>query len=285
MNGLKEAVDDSQYVLKDEGYQSASTSKQFENQQLKLEEYYMQQSTCSDFQLKLQHELKFQHELIEKRAYIKELMSFDDYDDIDDDDEEEEYAIGKGKGGKRYMKKMCHLEEQQQQLKLKEQYLSKIKNKKKYLRFQQLDDETQLMICKIDALRESGGDKSFFDKLLRMLEGRSLKVTKLKKVVEKMKELEDNNERTIDDIIDEHQRILYQKDQEIKHLKKKLEAEKRMRVRLSKKSEKRFKKHLKIEDLMEKYQIIITNMEALRKSDSVVYNEVRNMLEELSYFM
>ena len=294
MNDLKEAVDDSQYVLEDEGYQSASTSKQFENEQLKLEEHYMQQNTSSDFQLKLQHELKFQHEpkfkheLIEKWVYVKELMSFDDYDDIDDDDndeDEEEYSIGKGKGGRRYVKKTCHLEEEQQQLKLKEQYLSKIKNKKKYLRFQQLDDETQLMICKIDALRESGGDKSFFDKLLRMVEGRSLKVTKLKKIVEKMNELEDNNARTIDDIIDEHQRILYQKDQEIKHLKKKLEAEKRMRGRLSKKSEKRFKKHLKIEDLVEKYQIIIENMEALRKSDSVVYNEVRNMLEELSYFM
>ena len=291
MNGL---IDDSQYVLKDEGYQSASTSKQFENELLKLEEYYMQQSTGSDFQLKLQHELKFQHEpkfqheLVEKRVYIKELISFDDYDDIDDEDdeeEEEEYAIGKGKGGKRYVKKTCHSEEEQQQLKLKEQYLSKIKNKKKYLRFQQLDDETQLVICKIDALRESGGDKSFYDKLLRILEGRSLKVTKLKKTVEKMKELEDNNARTIDDIIDEHQRILYQKDQEIKHLKKKLEAEKRMRGRFIKKSEKRFKKHLKIEDLEEEYQIIIANMEALRKSDSVVYNEVRNILEELSYFM
>ena len=135
---------------------------------------------------------------------------------------------------------------------LKEQYLSKIKNKKKYLRFQQMDDETRLMICKTDALREFGGDKSFFDKLLRMLEGRSLKVTKLKKIVEKMKELEDITARTIDDIIDERQRILYQKDQ---HLKKKLEAEKR----IIKKSEKRFKKHLKIKDLEEEYQTIIAN--------------------------
>lgn len=278
MNGLKGASDDSQCMLKDEGYQSASTSKQFENELLKLEEHYEQQSSGLDFQLKLQHEL------IEKRVYVSEAISFDDYDDDDDDDEEEEYIMGKGKGGKRFVKKTCHLEEEQRQLKLKEQYLSKIKNKKRYLRFQRLDDETQLMICKIDALRESGGDKSFFDKLLRMLEGRSLKVEKLKKTVEKMKELEDNNAKTIDDIINEHQRMLFKKDQEIKQLKKKLEAEKKVRDCLIKKTEKRFKKQLKVEDLAEEYQTIIANMEALKKSDGVVYNEVLNMLGELSNF-
>ena len=278
MNGLKGANDDSQCMLKDEGYQSASTSKQFENELLELEEYYEQQSSGLDFQLKLQHEL------IEKRVYVSEAISFDDYDDDDDDDDEEEYIMGKGKGGKRFVKKTCHLEEEQRQLKLKEQYLSKIKNKKRYLRFQRLDDETQLMICKIDALRESGGDKSFFDKLLRMLEGRTLKVEKLKKTVEKMKELEDNNAKTIDDIINEHQRMLFKKDQEIKQLKKKLEAEKKVRDCLIKKTEKRFKKQLKVEDLAEEYQTIIANMEALKKSDSVVYNEVLNMLGELSNF-
>ena len=274
MNGLEGAVDDSQYMLKDEGYQSASTSKHFENE-LKLEEYYKQQGSDLEFELKLQHEL------IEKGVYVNEPIIFDDYDE-DDDDEEEEHNIGKGKGGKRYVKKTCHLEEEEKQVKLKKQYLSKIKTKKKYLRFQRLDDETQLMICKIDALRGSGGDNSFLNKLLKMLEGRSLKVKRLEKTVEKMKELEDNNARTIDDIIDEHQRILEAKDQEIKHLKKKLEAERKMKDYLIKNNEKRFKKHPKVEDLKVEYQTMIANMEAVRKSDSVVYNEVLIMLGELS---
>ena len=52
-------------------------------------------------------------------------------------------------------------------MKLKELYLSKIKSEKKHLRFQQLDDVTQLMICKIDALRGSGNDHEFYDKLLK----------------------------------------------------------------------------------------------------------------------
>ena len=53
------------------------------------------------------------------------------------------------------------IEEEERHLNLKEQYLSKIKTKKKRLRFQQLDNETQLMICKIDDLRETGSDKNF----------------------------------------------------------------------------------------------------------------------------
>ena len=275
MNGLKEAGDDFDFVPTDEGYQSASTSKHFETstELLKLQEYYNQLQQRND----LDFELKLQHKLIEKKLCVNEL---DDYEEEDDD---YDYGYkGKGKGGKRFVKKTCHLEEEERQLKLKEQYMSKIKTKKKRLRFQQLDDETQLMICKIDALRETESDKYFLKKLLKMFEGKSFKMQRLEETVEKMKEVEDNSAKTIDDIIDEHQRILEVKDQEIKCLKKKLEAERRMRDCLVKNNEKRFKKHQKIEDLGEEYQMIITNMEALRKSDNVVYKEVLYMLRELS---
>ena len=67
-------------------------------------------------------ELKLHQSLIEK--YKNELT-----------DDDEGYK-GKGKGGKGYVQKVYNSED------LKEQYLSKIKSEKKYLRFQQLDNET-----------------------------------------------------------------------------------------------------------------------------------------------
>ena len=272
---MEEAGDDFEFVLMDEGYKSAATSKHFEtsNELLKLEEYYNQQRGDVEFDL-----LKLQHKLFEMK-----LNCVDDYDDDEEEDEDDDYGYkGKRKGGKRFVKKTCHLEEEERQLKLREKYLNKIKTKKKRLRFQQLDDETQLMICKIDALRETGSDKNFFKKLLKMFEGKSLKVQRLEETVEKMKEVDDNNAKTIDDIIDEHQRILEVKDEEIMYLKKQLEAESRMRAYLIKNNEKRFKKHLKIEDLEDEYQMMFANMEALRKSDNVLYKEVLYMLKELS---
>ena len=66
---------------------------------------------------------------------------------------------------------------------LKEQYLNKIKNEKKYLRFQQLDIETQLMICKIDGFSGFGNDNGFFDKLLEMFEGKSMELMEVKKAI------------------------------------------------------------------------------------------------------
>ena len=55
-----------------------------------------------------------------------------------------------------------------------------------YLRF---NEETQL-ICKINALRESGIGNNFYDKSLRMFEEKGMELVKLKTAVKKMKELE-----------------------------------------------------------------------------------------------
>ena len=100
-------------------------------------------------------------------------------------DDDEGYK-GKGKGGKGYVRKVCNSEED-----LKEQYLSKIKSEKKYLRFQQLDNETQLMICKIDVFSGFGNGNGFFVKLLEMFEEKSMEL-------EEMKELEDEYVYVID---------------------------------------------------------------------------------------
>ena len=256
-------------MLKDEGYQSAfdcTTCKHVENSLLKMEESYKQQIRDLEFELELQYKL------IEKNNDIKNKLM--------DDDELE----GKGKGGKGYVKKMCDLEEEQ--LMLKEQYLSKVKSEKKYLRFQQLDDETQLMICKIDALRESGIGNNFFGELLGMFERKSMQLEKLKKTVEEMKELEEDYAMTINELVDDHEKIIEEKDQEIDCLKKKLQAVLVGKVRRGYSGEpsriKSGRKDVKIEDLDDECQLMIANIEALRESDNIIYGKVLNMLEQQS---
>lgn len=182
------------------------------------------------------------------------------------------------------MEKTYDLEEEQ--LMLKEQYLSKIKSEKKYLRFQQLDDETQLMICKIDALRESGIGDNFFGELLGMFERKSMGLEKLKKTVEEMKELEEDYVMTINELVDDHEKIIEEKDQEIDCLKKKLQAALIGKVRRGYSGEpskiKSGRRDVKIEDLDDECQLMIANIEALRESDNIIYGKVLNMLEEQS---
>ena len=180
---------------------------------------------------------------------------------------------------------MCSLEEEQ--LILKEQYLSKIKSEKKYLRFHQMDEETQLMICKIDALRESGIDNNFYEEFFKMFEEKSTELVKLKTTVKKMKELENDYAKTIDELVDEHQKIVKEKDQEIKSLKKKLQKILVGKVTRDYSGEPSRNNsgsvgcgfRVKIEDMDDECKQMIVNIEALKESDNIVYNKVLHMLE------
>ena len=325
----------------DEGYYSASTSKQFENTVSKLELCYDQ--LRSEFELKPHNkfgvnELTEDDENFNGKRIVKETCLLEDVDEdyekyfkgfineiwpleecineLTDDDEEECFK-GKGKGGKKLVKKTCHLEKhindlihdddyeecfkgkvkgwrrfikrtshsKEKEQELKEQYPSKTETTKNYLRFQELDEETQLMICKIDSLKGTGKDNNSIDTLLRMVEAKSLELLRYKKTVEKMKEAEADYTKTIEDILDEHQRILKEKNQEIGNLKKKLQAGKRssgFEGESSKKYEKGFLGNMRIKDLDDEYQTLIANIEALRRSDSTIYNKVLNKLGELS---
>ena len=256
-------------MLKDEGYQSAldcTTCKHVENSLLKMEESYYKQQIHD-----LEFELELQYKLIEKNYDMRNKL-------MGDDDESE----GKGKGGKGYVKKMCSLKEEQ--LILKEQYVSKIKSEKKYLRFHQLDDETQLMICKIDALRESGIDNNFFDELLKMFERKSMDLEKLKRTVGEMKKLEDDYAKTINELVEDREKVIEEKDQEINCLKKKLQAALIGKVRRGCSDEpsriKSGRKDVKIEDLDDECQSMIANIEALRELDNIIYGKVLNMFEK-----
>ena len=234
---------------------------------LEMEESYKQQIRDMEFELELQYKL------IENNEIKNKLM-----DDNDDDE-----LVGKGKGGKGYVEKMCNLEEEQ--LMLKEQYLSKIRSEKKYLKFQQLDDETQLMICKIDALRESGIGNNFFGELLGMFERKSMELEKLKKTVEEMKELEEDYAMTINELVDDHEKVIEEKDQEINCLKKQLQAALIGKVRRGYSGEpSRIKDGRKdvIEDLDDECQLMIANIEALRESDNIIYDKVLNKLKQKS---
>ena len=240
---------------------------------MEMEESYKQQIRDLEFELELQY--KF----IEKNNEIKNKL-------MDDNDDDE--LVGKGKGGKGYawgyVEKMYDLEEEQ--LMLKEQYLSKIKSEKKYLRFQQLDDETQLMICKIDALRESGIGNNFFYELLGMFERKSMELEKLKKTVEEMKELEEDYATTINELVDDHEKVIEEKDQEINCLKKQLQAALIGKVRRGYSGEpsriKSGRKDVKFENLDDECQLMIANIEALRESDNMIYGKVIDMLEQQS---
>ena len=240
-----------------------TTFKQVENSLLMMEESYKQQIHDLEYELELQHKLMENYDIKNKQ--------------MDDDDELE----GKGKGGKGYVKKMCSLEEEQ--LILKEQYLSKIKSEKKYIRFHLMDEETQLMICKIDALRDSGIGNDFYDELFRMFEEKSTELVKLKTTVKKMKELEDDFEKTIDELVDEHQKIVKEKDQEIECLKKKLRKVVVGKVKRDYSGElsrnKNGRVEFEIEDLDDECKQMIANIEALRESDNIVYDKVLHLLE------
>ena len=268
LDGSEETVGTSSFtnVLKDEGYQSAldcTTLKQVENSLLMMEESYKQQIHDLECELELQYKLMENYDIQNKQ--------------MDDDDELE----GKGKGGKGYIKKMCSLEEEQ--LILKEQYLSKIKSEKKYLRFHLMDEETQLMICKIDALRDSGIGNDFYDELFRMFEEKSTELVKLKTTVKKMKELEDDYAKAIDELVDEHQKIVKEKDQEIECLKKKLQKVLVGKVNRDYSGEpsrnKNKRAEFKIEELDDECKQMIANIEALMESDSIVYDKVLHMLD------
>ena len=242
-------------TLKDEGYQSTvdcTTSKDTEDKLVKMESSCEQQITAMELELKLHQNL------IEKHK--KELT---------DDDESYE---GKGKGGKGYVQKVCNSEED-----LKEQYLSNIKSEKKYLRFQQLDNEIQLMICKINVFRGFGSGNGFFDKLLELFEWKSMELMEIKKL-----------EGEYVEVINQLMEQLEEKNLEIDDLKKKLQCalmrEKTREGCWSGPSRIKIgKKDLKIEELDEESQLMIANIEALRESDDKVYNKLLNMLEEKEY--
>ena len=234
-------------TLKDEGYQSTldcTTSKDTEDKLVKMESSCEQQITAMELELKLHQNLieKYKNELTDDEGYV-----------------------GKGKGGKGYVQKVCNSEED-----LKEQYLSKIKNDKKYSRFQQLDNETQLMISKIDVFRGFGSGNGFFDELLELFEGKSMELME-------MKELESKYVKAIDEL----QEQLEEKDQENDDLRKKLQAALMGKTRehcLSEMSRiKGRKMDLKFEELDEESQLMIANIEALRESDDQIYNKVLSM--------
>ena len=223
----------------------------------------------------LESELKHQQKLNEEQSYAKNELI----------DEEEEFE-GKGKGGKSYIKKICNLEEERANL--IDNYLSNIKSEKKYLRFKQLDEETQLMInCKINVFRGFGYHTEFFDKLLEMFEWNSTQLVKLKKTVDEMKQLKDDYSKTIDELMDENQKTVKEKDQEINELKKKLQAVligKKGRDHLSESSRiKGGRKDAKIEEMDEESQLMIANVNTLRESDNKIYNKVLGMSEKQHY--
>ena len=107
------------------------------------------------------------------------------------------------------MKKACDL----QGLALKEQYLAKIKCGKRCVRFLQLDDKSQLMICKIEGLRESGSNNHFIDEVLETFEEESMQLQKQKKTVEEMREHQGDYVNTTDEIVEQHQKAIEEKDE------------------------------------------------------------------------
>ena len=250
---------------RDEGYQSALDCTTCKNNSLvKLEESYKQQIAA------LELELKNQQNLIDKYYYIKNELAND----------EENFFEGKGKGGKGYVKKGCDL----QQLALKEQYLSKIGNdEKRRFGFLQLDNKAQRMICEIEALRGPESDNDFIDELLETFEEKSMQLQRQKKTVEEMKEQEGEYINTIDDLMEECQKITKEKDLEVEYLRDNVQVvlvEKDKSGGLGDMSKskkgKKCKEHLKTND---EYQVMVASMEVLRQMDIGVYENVVQMLE------
>ena len=101
-----------------------------------------------------------------------------------------------------------------------------------------------------------------------------------------MKQLKDDYSKTINELMDENQKTIEEKDQEIDELKKKLQAVligKKGGGHLSESSRIRIKggrKDIKIEEMDEEYQSMIANINVLRESDDKIYNKVLGMSEE-----
>ena len=167
---------------------------------------------------------------------------------------------------------MCSTEED-----LKEQYLSKIKSEKKWLRFQQLDHQTQLMISKIDAYRGFRNGNDFFEKLFKMFEGKSMEVEDLKQNVN---EMEGEYSNAFNELVGQYKNIIEHKDEEMNDLKK-LQAELVRKTRGGWLSELRRmmsrikggRKDLKTKELDERSQLSIGITEALRESDDSINNK------------
>ena len=251
----EEIVLEEEHIIEDEGFQSALDCTTCKNSLVEMEESYKQQIAA------LELKLICQQNRIDKYYNISELT----------DDEEN---VSEGKGGKG-----CNLA-------LKKQYLGKIKCEKRRFRFLQLDHKTQLMICKIDALRESRNDHHFIDELLEMFERNSMQLQRLNKTIEEMKEVEDIYIKARDDLMHHHEKVIEEKEDEIDYFRM------NMKVVLvgnegsdylgesskKKKNGKKCKKHLETNESVDDYRIRITKMEGLRELDDVVYNDVVKML-------
>ena len=260
----EEAVLEEEHVIEDEGYQSnldCSTCKK--SLIVKIEESYKQQIASL--------ELKFtqQQNRINKYYYANELT-----------DDEENVFEGRGKG---YVKQACDL----QPLALKKQYLDKIKCEKRRFRFLQLDDKTQLMICKINTLRGPTSDNNFIDELLENFERNSFQLQRLNKTIEEMKEQEDAYVKTHGELTHDHEKTIEEKDQEIDYFRKNMKVVLVGEGRCDflgepskkKKNGKKCKKNLRTDESEDgEYLISIANMEGLKELDGVVYYNVVKML-------
>ena len=258
------ALLEEQHVIEDEGYQSkldCSTCKK--SLIVKIEESYKQQIAS------LESKLIQQQNRIDKYYYANELT-----------DNEENVFEGKGKG---YVKQAYDLKP----LALKQQYLSKIKCEKRCFRFLQLDDKTQLIICKINALKGPRSDNTFIDDLLETFERNSFQLLRLNKTIGEMKELEDEYIKTCDEFKHNYEKTVEEKDQEIDYFRKNMKVVLVGEGRCDflgepskkKKNGKKCKKNLKTDESEDgEYQITIANMEGLRELDGVVYYNVVKML-------
>ena len=253
-----------EHVIEDEGYQSkldCTTCRK--SLIMKMEESYKQQIAS------LESKLIQQQNRIDKYYYANELT-----------DDEENVFEGRGKG---YVKQACDLKP----LALKKQYLGKIKCEKRRFRFLQLDDKTQLMLCKIDALRGPRSDNNFIDELLETFERNSMLLLRLNKTIEEIKEQEDVYVKTHDELKHDHEKIIKEKDEEIDYFRENMKVvlvgeescdflgapSKKM------KNGKQCKKNLKTDESEDgEYQISIANMEGLRELNGVVYYNVVKML-------
>lgn len=252
------------HEARDEGCHSAlADCTTCQRSLMELEESYRQQITA------LELKLSSQQDRIDRYYHIKNELTND----------EENFFEGKGKGGNRYIRKACDLK----QLALKERYLSTIKNdEKRRFRFLRLDHEAQQMICKIGALRGCGSDDHFIDELSETFERMSIQLQRLKKTVEKKKELEGVYVRAIDELICHNKTLVDEKDQGMDCLRNNVQVvlvgnEGFGELRTNK-SRKKSKKGLKSGKSDDECQIMITNMEALRELDNAIYENVVKML-------
>ena len=100
-----------------------------------------------------------------------------------------------------------------------------------------------------------------------------MQLQRLKETVEEMKQLEDDYVKTIDELMhQQHNKTIKEKDQEINYLRKNVQVVlvgKERSGELSKR--KNEKKSKNTDELYDKYEITIANMQALRQLYNVVY--------------